>query len=350
MFDRILKEMFSQKLDESMLNEQIMREAYAILNEKLIVFGGGAKYGQIVFLSGGAGSGKGYASSTFMDSNLFKVRDVDEWKKTFLEISKLKDKYPEIRGLNLKNSEDVFALHMFIKKIKIGGKDLKSGTLDLLLKDVQSDRLPNIMFDITGKDLSDFEEVIPLLQDVGFESKNIHVAWVLTNFEVAYASNVTRNRVVPADIFLGTHQGAANTMSKLLDTNSMPKGANGRFVVVMNNRENTIMFKDGKGERKGEKVKNVKGFYYLSVKEAGKSFKPESQWKEELHSQIIKNIPGGQASVDLLRKSALGSLEKDATSDNKKDADKAKGGIDAIRRDVAKDRIKRKLRKASKSR
>ena len=31
------------------------------LEEKLIVYGGGKRYGQIVFLAGGAGSGKGFA-------------------------------------------------------------------------------------------------------------------------------------------------------------------------------------------------------------------------------------------------------------------------------------------------
>ena len=36
------------------------------LEEKLIVYGGGKKYGQIVFLAGGAGSGKGFASEKFM--------------------------------------------------------------------------------------------------------------------------------------------------------------------------------------------------------------------------------------------------------------------------------------------
>ena len=43
------------------------------LEEKLIVYGGGKKYGQIVFLAGGAGSGKGFASEKFMQKELFKV-------------------------------------------------------------------------------------------------------------------------------------------------------------------------------------------------------------------------------------------------------------------------------------
>ena len=51
------------------------------LEEKLIMYGQGKRYGQIVFLAGGAGSGKGFAISNFMEKEKFKIRDVDEWKK-----------------------------------------------------------------------------------------------------------------------------------------------------------------------------------------------------------------------------------------------------------------------------
>ena len=37
------------------------------LEEKLIMYGQGKRYGQIVFLAGGAGSGKGFAISNFME-------------------------------------------------------------------------------------------------------------------------------------------------------------------------------------------------------------------------------------------------------------------------------------------
>ena len=71
------------------------------LNEKLIVVGKGAKYGQIIFLAGGAGSGKGFAIGQFLDNSKFKVRDVDELKVAFLRVQELTGKYPEIKGLDL---------------------------------------------------------------------------------------------------------------------------------------------------------------------------------------------------------------------------------------------------------
>lgn len=304
-------------------------------------------------------SGKGFASSTFMESEKFKIRDVDEWKKAYLKLAQLKDRNPELKGLNLRNPSDVYKLHMFVKNRKIKDRTIKDRTLDLLLRDARADRLPNIMFDITAKDMKDFEEVIPLLQEAGYEAKNIHLAWVLTDFKVAYTANLTRERVVPADVFLDTHRGAAKTMQTLIDNKRMPKGANGRFVVIMNNRTNTVFFATGdtfKGRRidlknQAEKVKapGVKGFYYITVKEAGKPFKPEKQWKEELHKQIVQNIPGGQDSVDSLRKDAIETLEKDAVDPEAKEKDrvKARQGADLVRRDARVDRALRRLPKTA---
>ena len=49
--------------------EKQLMEQYQQLEEKLIMFNNGARYGQIVFLAGGAGSGKGFALSNFMEND-----------------------------------------------------------------------------------------------------------------------------------------------------------------------------------------------------------------------------------------------------------------------------------------
>jgi hypothetical protein len=346
-----ITEMVSDYITETFLNEQIMTEAVDLLYEKLVVFSGGAKYGQIVFMSGGAGSGKGFASSAFMEGEKFKIRDVDEWKKAFLKLAKLKDMNPELKGLDLTDPDDVFTLHMFVKE-----KGIKDKTLDLILRDVRTDRLPNIMFDITGKEMKDFEEVIPHLQNAGYQARNIHVAWVLTDFKIAYQANLTRDRVVPADVFLDTHRGASKTMQNLLDRRKMPAGANGRFVVIMNNRTNTILFQTGdtyKGRRvdlknqKDKEVKNVAGFYYITVKDEGKPFRPEIKWKEELHRQIVSNVPGGQDSIESLRHDALVALGKVADDETKDDEDRQKAarGVGFVKRDKRRDDIRSVFKK-----
>ena len=165
------------------------------LEEKLILYNQGKKYGQIVFLAGGAGSGKGFAISHFMEKEKFKVRDVDEWKIGYLKLAQIKREYKELRNLQLRNPKDVYKLHMFVKE-----KGIKDKTLELLLRDSNSSRLPNIMFDITMKDASDITDVLPQLLAAGYDPKNIHLTWVLTNYAVAIANNRMRERVVPEDI------------------------------------------------------------------------------------------------------------------------------------------------------
>ena len=106
---------------------QFLAEQY--LEEKLIMYNQGKRYGQIVFLAGGAGSGKGFAIANFMEKEKFKVRDVDAWKEAFMKLADTTDKYPEIKGLSLKNPRDVMKIHKFVKD-----KGIKEKSLDLLLR------------------------------------------------------------------------------------------------------------------------------------------------------------------------------------------------------------------------
>ena len=177
-------------------------EKAQLLDEKLIMFNQGKNYGQVVFMAGGAGSGKGFAQSKFMEKNKFKVRDVDEWKKAFMKLSKdprfsnyhavvkrnekgrvlgvdvLKDKpkldYTDTKfmdvillgDLDLKNPDHVFILHLSVKKLGI-----KNKTLDLNLSDLKKGTLPNILFDVTLKDMDDITDVLPTLKEVGYDAK-----------------------------------------------------------------------------------------------------------------------------------------------------------------------------------
>jgi len=181
---------------------QFLAEKY--LEEKLILYNQGKRYGQIVFLAGGAGSGKGFAIRNFMEKEKFKVRDVDEWKRAFMKLADTQDKYPEIQGLKLKNPKDVAKIHMFVKKLGI-----KEKSIDLMLADANSRHLPNILFDITMKDTSNIDAVIPKLLVAGYDPKNIHLTWVLTNYYIA----VENNQNTPIYVFLLEETG---TLLKVL--------------------------------------------------------------------------------------------------------------------------------------
>ena len=263
------------------------------LEEKLIEYGGGKRYGQIVFLAGGAGSGKGFASEKFMQKDLFRVRDVDEWKKAFIKLSADMKRYSELKGLNLRNPDDVFKLHMAVKKMGIKGRSLQ-----LLLRDVRPDRLPNIMFDITFKDTDEIDEAMPMLLRAGYQPRDIHITWVLTNYHIAVKQNKERDRVVPDDIMIGTHTGAATSMYNVIKGN-LPRGVDGQVNIVLNNRNNTIKFKSS--DFADKEVENVQDFEYFRLKREGQRIDTSEKALEKVMTWVKSNIPRNRKLIDLFR-------------------------------------------------
>ena len=288
------------------------------LEEKLIVYGGGKKYGQIVFLAGGAGSGKGFASEKFMQKELFKVRDVDEWKKAFIKMASEMKKYPELRGLNLRNPDDVFKLHMAVKKMGIKGRSLQ-----LLLRDVRPDRLPNIMFDITFKDTEEIDEAMPMLLRAGYQPRDIHITWVLTNYHIAVKQNKERDRVVPDDIMIATHTGAATSMYNVIKGN-LPRGVDGQVNIVLNNRNNTIMFKSS--DFADKKVQNVQDFEYFRIKREGQRIDTSEKALEKVMTWVKSNIPRNRKLIDLFRDKE-GIIVKEPTKATKDPKETEKFGV-----------------------
>lgn len=297
------------------------------LQEKLIVLNGGAKYNQVVFLAGGGGSGKGFAAQNFMQSDLFKIRDVDAMKSSFIElnrlfqeISKLKpcngrtyndphphkfggldcNPYSELQGIDLRQPGDVFALHAFVDKLGVKDKSLKA--MMQAVNQANGNR-PNIMFDITAKDVKSISNAIngdgklPGLLDIGYQPENIHLVWILANYSVAVERNAKRSRVVPDDVLLQTHEGAANTMFRVLQGH-LPSGLNGGVYVVLNRDLNPEDFyPDSQNKSKQSSVSVirpasvVKDFTYIKYKDAGHPMMPHEAVQQQIYDWITSNIP-----------------------------------------------------------
>lgn len=149
------------------------------LQEKLIQPGKAKKYGQVLFIGGGTGSGKGFAISKFINSNDYKIFDVDKLKELYTELQKNKGN-AKFANLDMKNPNDVSMLHDIVSD-----KEFESKRLRAFLKDVQKDRLPNILFDTTLKDTKRLESYTKELISLGYEPENIHIIWVLTNVDIA---------------------------------------------------------------------------------------------------------------------------------------------------------------------
>ena len=284
-------------------------ESLEYLEEKLLLINNGKKYGQIVFLAGGAGSGKGFASTNFMEKEKFKVRDVDEWKTAFMKIGALKNKYPEIKGLHLKKPADVAKLHAFIEKLGI-----KDNTMNALLSGMKNKSvLPNIMFDITGKNINSIAKMMPNLLNAGYNPADIHMVWVLTDYQLAVTNNRTRPRIVQDDILFQTHTGAANTMFDLIKNKGKKLAINGEIKVILNNLENTIHWKDDDAgvspenrtsgkyikSKDGEKLGVIKDFTYITIKRRGKPNKTPDQIMQQLYQWIVNNIPESELQKEL---------------------------------------------------
>jgi len=232
-----------------------------------------------------------------MEKEKFKVRDVDAWKTAFIKLADTTDKYPEIKGLSLKNPRDVMKIHKFVKD-----KGIKEKSLDLLLRDVNVKNAPNVIFDITMKDANDIGDVLPKLLEVGYDPKNIHLTWVLTNYYIAIENNQKRERTVADDIMLLSHEGAATSMYEVIK-GKIPRGLDGGVRVILNNRNNTIPYVDP-DTKKPMKTKQgdiiVKDFTYLTLKKEGKRIGPEMGVKRQLLGWIEENVPDTKLTRELM--------------------------------------------------
>lgn len=254
------------------------------LDEKQIQYGNNANYGQVVFFAGGAGSGKGFAISNFIDKNKFKVWDVDDLKLKMVKMPSLLRKYPELADLKLSNPQDVSQLHAICAAERIPEKQLEMWIGNFH----DATTLPNLLFDMTFKNTSNMKWALPLLLNAGYKPHNIHVTWVLTNFKIAITNNRSRARRVSDLVMLQTHTGAALTMKSFLDE-GLPKEINGSFTIILNNPEETIYYDDN------AKTKLVKDFTYIKVKDAGKPMpafeEMDAKIKDTIIGWVLKNSP-----------------------------------------------------------
>lgn len=259
-------------LREDYTYRSIAEQVQHYLEEKLVIVGGGANYGQVVFLAGGAGSGKGFAIKNYMEGNKFKVFDPDAFKDAFLNLSqKMKDPKvnsylkvrfgsdlsPTIKGvlsmvgkLDLRDPKDTGIMHMYIKGLGVEEKRIVNffspaarasagGT-------VVASTLPNVLFDNTMKDATFLTGengqggIIDTLLSIGYKKENFHIVWVLTDCNIAIEQNFTRDRVVPTSILFQTHRGAAATMQDLIFKSYGSLGINGDIAVIIGGKNKLV--------------------------------------------------------------------------------------------------------------
>lgn len=91
------------------------------------------------------------------------------------------------------------------------------------------DRLPNIVFDITGEEKSGMQSIIQRVSDIGYK---VAVVYVLGDIKQSVSNNYSRNRVVDIDIVLKAHRGALRTIRDITDDSALMSKINEMYIVL----------------------------------------------------------------------------------------------------------------------
>ena len=283
-----------QSFNSFLKEETFLAEEAEALLEKLITFGGKAypKFGNIVIMAGGAGSGKGFVLGKLVGIE-GKVLDVDELKtlasKTPAIIKRVKSELgvdlPDL-AKSLKDPENVGKLHSIMGDyLQLDRRREKALYTSILAADPE--RKPNIIFDVTLKDLPKLEKIAREAAMLGYDKKNIHIVWVVNDIEVAQQQNKARARTVPSEILVNTHRGAANTMGDIINMGTrLKKYMDGDIVFAFNKvGVDASLAKSGKG---GSYVKDANYFY---VKKQGKAPTSVDQLDKDIRRKIASYVP-----------------------------------------------------------
>lgn len=297
-----------QSFHSFLREEAFLAEESSILLEKLITFGGKAypKFGNIVIMAGGAGSGKGFVKDKLVGIE-GKVFDVDELKtlasKTPVIIKRIKDEMgvdlPEL-AKNLKNPDNVGKLHQIMGDyLKLDSRAKKSMYTSIIAADPE--RKPNIIFDVTLKDLQKLERIARDAANLGYDKKNVHIVWVINDIEVAQTQNKARDRTVPSEILVNTHRGAANTMGDIINMGTrLKKYLDGEIVFAFNKVgvDADLQKSDRAGKKIGMKGNTKGGAFikdaeYFYVKRRGKAPLSVKELDANIRRKITKYVPKG---------------------------------------------------------
>lgn len=288
------------------------------LNEAGLSLNGKAypKFNNVLIAAGGAGSGKGFVLNNVLLFN-GKTFDVDALKTNILrfgskEESKIWQEFKNfakregytktnLNDLDLQNSKDVSILHEFSKAM---GYDDKFKELFFKVSR-ESKNKPNVIFDVTLKDIKAIDEINNYIKLGKYDKKNVHLVWILNSFDIALKQNNQRERQVSLEIMAKTHEGAALTMREILENSENYRDViDGDIWIVPNqvkvdssviqNNGNEIEWKGKKYSRNAEtKKKNmvIDRYSAICIKKSGKPAMKYEEIEKSLIEKIREYIP-----------------------------------------------------------
>ena len=240
----------------------------------------GAKYGQVIFLVGGAGSGKSTATRKFINTTNYKILNPDDLKGLLIQAGKKGiPSFKDMANVDPNTPEGSTKVHQFMRDTKIGSRKARTMIAGL----VGSKNLPNLLFDRTFAFAREFKKISQGLIKAGYKSENIHVVFVMTDVEMAVKRNLTRSRSLPTEVIRKTNIGAKKEFMKLFFRRAKGAVVNGDYYIIINRGERAIQVKvAGKSiDRTGEISKKVANLL-------GK--RPLREAKEKLKKKRKKNV------------------------------------------------------------
>ena len=208
-----LAEHFAKSIEKGIT--EAFKEMLGLDEDRVVKFGGQTypKFGQAVILSGGGGSGKGYAVEKYIPID-GKHIDVDHFKDLYIRLlnktdSKVAKNDPRRQSdpvsngdqlYDISNPQDTGALHIAVKRRNWKEKERQM----FFRKDSSRDqsRLPNVILDITGTDPTELSSLADMCRECGY---TVTLAWVVTSRDRAIVQALSRPRQIPQYVFHDAH-------------------------------------------------------------------------------------------------------------------------------------------------
>jgi hypothetical protein len=283
---------------------------YSKLNEGLIVLGKERKpypnFGHAVIFAGGAASGKGTVLKKMLGIEGY-IFDADKLKRLVLNSIKLKDKIKkelaiDITALDQADPETWSKLHAIVKHhLKL--YDLRLSSLYNSILFANSTLKPNLIFDVTLSKISKFEQLTQDLNELGYDSTNIHLVWVIQDVEDAIQLNIKRGkldsedrRTISTEVLINLHRGTSYTIKDIIDLGenlTTKYHFNGDIVFVFNKIgiDSEITVSKLQPMMKKPSGSYVTKMKYFFIKRAGEKVKSIDSVETSIRQKIAEYTP-----------------------------------------------------------
>jgi len=232
-----------------------MKSFLQYISEAFVSPNNGAKYGQVIFLVGGAASGKSTAIRKFIDSSSYKTINPDGVKDLMRQASeKGITGFEDLAGVDPNTPKGASMYHKKMRDTKISSRYSKRITSD---PNRSADAYPNLLFDRTFSFAGEIENISKSLIRYGYKPENIHIVYVFTDVNIALKRNRERSRTLADDIIVQSAKGAKKNFIDLLFQRMKSAPVNGDFFMIVNERVITIKKSGKRVDRSGDVAKKV---------------------------------------------------------------------------------------------